>query len=537
MQKFHKAVNLKQTAQNQPIPGRGEMIRNRAGGYNFPIEDRSFLLRFLVTGAGAGTYKVGNAPELVSSLNRLITIVAKNGMAVLDEVVRFSTEGRGPSNDPALYVLALCSGAGEEVSRKALHPNIFTQVVRTGTHLFTFLEYAKTVRGWGRGFRKAISSWYTSKNIEQLTYQVLKYRQRNGWSHRDVLRKAHPETRNSHVSNLFRYVVDQRKTESVVHQTCETNGQVWAFEAAQRATTPKVAVDLIKNHNIPWEFLPTELLGHASVWEALLPKMNMMAMVRNLGRMTSLGVIDHRNAAAKLVADKLGNAEALKRSMIHPFAILNAFATYKSGNGVKGGLTWSPSDVIMDALDNAFYRTFGNVTPSGKRTMISMDVSGSMDWNYLSSNPALNCRMGAMAMAMITAASEPKTHINAFCSEIQEVGVSPMNSMYENIKLVNDLRFGATDCAAPMLHALKKGLEIDTFVIYTDNETWAGRHGHPSQVLARYRQETGINAKLVSVAMTTNMSNTIADPRDPGMLDIIGFDTATPNAISLFSQG
>ena len=34
---------------------------------------------------------------------------------------------------------------------------------------------------------------------------------------------------------------------------------------------------------------------------------------------------------------------------------------------------------------------------------------------------------------------------------------------------------GGTDCAQPMLYAKRKKLAVDVFIVYTDNETWAGR--------------------------------------------------------------
>jgi 60 kDa SS-A/Ro ribonucleoprotein len=86
-----------------------------------------------------------------------------------------------------------------------------------------------------------------------------------------------------------------------------------------------------------------------------------------------------------------------------------------------------------------------------------------------------------------------------------------------------------------MLYALEKGKEIDHFVVYTDSETWAG-DVHPAQALRRYRERTGIAARLTVVGMVAN-GFTIADPDDPGMLDVVGFDTAAPQLISDFAAG
>ena len=93
---------------------------------------------------------------------------------------------------------------------------------------------------------------------------------------------------------------------------------------------------------------------------------------------------------------------------------------------------------------------------------------------------------------------------------------------------------GATDCALPILHATKSKTPVDVFVVYTDNETWFGSV-HPYQALLRYREATGIPAKLAVVGMTaTNF--TIADPTDPFSLDFVGFDAAAPAVLSDFAR-
>jgi 60 kDa SS-A/Ro ribonucleoprotein len=83
-----------------------------------------------------------------------------------------------------------------------------------------------------------------------------------------------------------------------------------------------------------------------------------------------------------------------------------------------------------------------------------------------------------------------------------------------------------------MVGALKHRWAVDAFVVFTDNETWAGNI-HPAQALRAYRERMGIAAKLVVVAMTSN-GFSIADPDDAGMLDVVGFDTITPNVLAEF---
>ena len=118
---------------------------------------------------------------------------------------------------------------------------------------------------------------------------------------------------------------------------------------------------------------------------------------------------------------------------------------------------------------------------------------------------------------------------------LEPLPLSPRQRLDDAMKTVSDLPFGGTDCALPMLYAQALEREIDTFVIYTDSETWAGDI-HPAQALRAYRRASGIEARLVVVGMVSN-GFSIADPQDPGMLDVVGFDTATPQLISDFARG
>lgn len=94
---------------------------------------------------------------------------------------------------------------------------------------------------------------------------------------------------------------------------------------------------------------------------------------------------------------------------------------------------------------------------------------------------------------------------------------------------------GATDCAQPMIFARQEQIPVDVFIVYTDSETWIGQQ-HPFEALKQYRAEMNCpDAKLIVCAMQSN-GFTIADPDDPGMLDIVGFDSAAPQIIAQFAE-
>jgi 60 kDa SS-A/Ro ribonucleoprotein len=117
---------------------------------------------------------------------------------------------------------------------------------------------------------------------------------------------------------------------------------------------------------------------------------------------------------------------------------------------------------------------------------------------------------------------------------VTTLAISPRQRLDDVVKTVAALPMGGTDCALPMIWAQNNGIDVDTFCVYTDNETWAG-NVHPSQALRSYRDARGIPAKLVVVGMTSN-GFSIADPNDAGMMDVVGFDTSTPPVIADFAR-
>ena len=122
-----------------------------------------------------------------------------------------------------------------------------------------------------------------------------------------------------------------------------------------------------------------------------------------------------------------------------------------------------------------------------------------------------------------------------FADSFRSLGITARDRVDEATRKVSRLTFGDTDASLPMTWALDQKLQVDTFVVLTDNETWAGKI-HPVQALEKYRQATGIAAKLIVVGMTST-GFTIADPDDAGMLDVVGFDGATPALMAKFAKG
>jgi 60 kDa SS-A/Ro ribonucleoprotein len=517
--------STKKTSQLEKIPG-SDQIMNNAGGFAWKIDDWARLDRFLVLGSQGGTYYVGGHELTVDNADAVVRCIKKDGERVVGRVCDVSLKGRAPSNDPALFVLALAASFGDDKTRKAAL-NALPSVARIGTHLFHFAEYVNSLRGWGRGLRKAVSGWYDNKDIGKLAYDVVKYQQRDGWSHRDLLRLSHPVSTTAGHSALYKWITSgsfDDEMENVPYM-------VRAFERAKLAADKKEVCSLILEHGLPREAIPTSWLNEPDVWRALLAQnggMPMTAMLRNLANMTRLGVLENLSEETKTVASRLVDRDCLKAARVHPISILVALKVYNRGTGL-GGRSWTPVSDIVDALNDAFYISFDNVEPTGKRIVLAVDVSGSMVTEMAS---GVSCREAAAAIAMVTHKTEENSCIISFQDKIVPLEIGRYRRIDDVIKATSNLPFGSTDCSAPMLWAIERNIEADAFVVITDNETWRGNI-HPSQTIAEYRRRFGVPAKLVVVGMAATEFS-IADPNDAGMLDVVGFDTTTPSVISDF---
>lgn len=551
---YLKRQSKRRAPQSAPIPG-SDQVANSAGGFAWAIDEWARLRRFLILGSEGGSYYAGEWKLTRENAQAVERCLAADGVRTVAEIVAVSDGGRAPKNDPAIFALAMAAGAGDEPTRKAALEAL-PRVCRTATHLFQFATFIEGFRGWGRSLRRAVGRWYADRSPDSLAYQAVKYRQREGMTHRDVLRLAHPAASVSAGNPTLELGDEHRRLFEWIARGGSVEGLpriVEGFTLVQAAQTPARAAELVREYGLPREAVPSELLASPEVWEALLEDMPMTALVRNLATMTRVGVLAPGSQGTAKVLAQLGDGERIRKARVHPIALLAALRTYAAGRGVRGQHRWTPIAQIVDTLDAAFYAAFENAEPTGKRLLLALDVSGSMTGGFVAGVPNLPPRDASAALALVTAATESRYETVGFFAGnhcwkspyrsrwqghtdgLTPLQISPRQRLDDVVRAVSDLPFGGTDCALPMLYALDREREIDTFVIYTDSETWAG-DVHPAQALADYRRASGIDARLVVVGMVSN-GFSIADPNDPSMLDVVGFDTATPQLVSDFARG
>jgi 60 kDa SS-A/Ro ribonucleoprotein len=512
---------------------------NHAGGYVFTTDSETRLRRFLTMGT-YGTYYVNEQDTTAEMAPFLLGWARDNATRLTELATEISVAGRAPRQGPALLALMAAMALGDVDGRRAAE-RAFNDVVRTGTHLFGAAKYTEQFRGWGPVARRAFAGWYLDKDPAALAYQLVKYRQRDGWTHLDVLRSAH-STKHADQPHrdLFNWlakgVTEQGELPAMVqaHEMARDIERQSGSALARRAKTAAYT-QLLRDHpGLPWEALPDEATSQGDVWRVLIDNgMPVTALIRNLPKLTRLGVLAPMSSHLAAVCGRLRDGELLRKGRVHPIALLVAAKVYASGRSEKGSTTWVPVPQVLDALNDAFYLAFGAVEPSGKRTMISLDISGSMGSS--AAGYCLSAREAVAAMALVTMSSEPAWGVYGFSTSLMPLQLSPGMRLDQAMRYMTGLPFGGTDCSLPMVWALQNRVEVDTFQIFGDYETWAGGI-HPHQALENYRQGMGISARVQTV-MTTPTRFALADPDDPASLDVSGFDASVPVLLADHARG
>ena len=518
---------------------------NNAGAPTNIISWQDRLDRFLILGADGGTYYASTTEHMKQGIAAVTQALEIGGGRAVSQIVGVMASGRLPKMETGIFALAVAINSKiPEVRAAAI--NAIPTACKIPTHLFSLLTEIKAQGGkvQGRALTRALGRWYTEKEPSALAYHLIKYRQRNGWKHGDVLRLAHPkgytsggEGKAGQLGDLFAWETGK----PIVGQGAHLSMIIGYLSLLQEEATENDAINLIRNLRFPREGIPDKLLKSAAVWRALAVNSPMTALFRTLNRMTAAEAFEGPEGweTLSLVIRKLTDAQAIRGAKVHPINVLSALRTYGSGRGVKGSLTWSPKVSINTALDQAFVASFDAQPPMRLRIAIGVDISGSMHGGEIAKIPGLTPAEAAWALAYQMVKTEAEATVWCFNRVIYQT-TETVKSSPSYAALMREVKQkywdgGNTNCGALMSRALQDQRKVDVFVVITDNEHNQGED--PMAVLRRYREQMGIpDAKLVVIALTAT-EYSIGSTEDAGVLNIAGFDPVAPTIIRSFCVG
>jgi hypothetical protein len=217
----------------------------------------------------------------------------------------------------------------------------------------------------------------------------------------DVIDLCHPVATDERQGDLFRHALDRRHNrgnavpESLAVLAARAELMALPVEQRREVTDPQV----LGRAGMTWEALAgwRQTAMDAKAWEAVIPTMGYMALLRNLRNFDQAGVSD---TVAEVVAAKLSDVDEVAKSRALPMRFLSAYNAAPS-------LRWAY------ALEKALQHALANVPALDGRTLILIDTSGSMN-SAFSKDGTLRCWDAATVFGLALAARAHNATVVSF---------------------------------------------------------------------------------------------------------------------------
>lgn len=484
---------------------------NEAGGPAYKLSPEHALAQFAVTGCFNRTFYTDAADQL----DRVIELANEVAPSFVAKTAVYARRDGFMKDMPAVLLAVL------SVRDKALFERIFPLVIDNGKMLRNFVQIMRSgaVRRKSLGSlpKRMIREWFEKRNAEQIFKQSVG----QSPSVADILKMVHPKPSDGEREALFGYLIgreiDADKLPEVVKH----------FERYKNG-------DPVGLPDVPFQMLTALPLGKAE-WTQIARNAPWQMTRMNLNTFQRHGVFDDK-ALVSVIAERLRDADAVKRSRVFPFQLLSAFKAAEANNGVPREIT----EALQDAMEIATE----NVPKIDGKVYIFPDISGSMH------SPATGYRKGATStvtcldVAALFAATllrkNPTAEVIPFSDNVVNARLNPRDSVMTNANALASLPSGGTNCSAPMRELNQRYAKGDVIIYISDNESWMDVKRSWNSGTATMREwdefrSRNRDAKLVCIDIQP-YAHTQAKERND-ILNVGGFSDQVFKLVSEFANG
>lgn len=435
--------------------------QNKDGYPAFTRSTKEQYLQTLLTNTLDNTF-YADQKQLMEEAEQLHHEMAKNHPEFMAQAIVFA-RNEGFMRLQPLYGLAVLSAAQPDLFAK-----IFLQVVRIPSDLSDFLTILHSMgRGeGGRAVKRQVNRFLSGVS----EYWAIKYNGRGrGYSLGDAIATAHPKPVDLKQQALFRYLRGHETNLALIPQ-------VEALELLKRTSDETEQLQWISKGKLPYETVTGAIKPTKAIWEALLHQMPTFALLRHLNALDRAGIFEKQDNL-KYTIDRLTDRDALQKAKILPFRFAKAFHQVDH-------------PALRDALREAVELTFDNLPEIGDRTAIFLDISGSMEGDYL--------QIGSVFALALYKKTKGNSLFWLFDTEVEDAKPSRMDSILSQAARIH--AHGGTDTGAPVSKLIEKKKHVDQIIIITDEQQNSGSPFY--RELMRYRAKINphVKAFIVDIA-------------------------------------
>ena len=487
--------------------------KNLAGGNAFSLADEAALAQMACTGTLGSTYYASAESQLTETV-RLARAVSPEFLA---KVAVYSRD-KGFMKDSAALLLAVLFDRDVELK---LFKSVFPRVVDNGKMLKNFVQIVRSGQAGRKSFgtagKKAIQNWLNSRSDAALFSDSVG----NDPSLADVIKMVHPKGNTPARQAFYAYLIGKSPKDGagVLPEI------VQKFEAFKVAPKGNRAIP----ERVNFQML-TALDLSEKEWAEMAKNMPWHATRMNLNTFARHGVLKDEKMV-DLIANKLKNAEDIKKVKVFPYQLLTAYLN--TGGDV-------PSK-IKNALQDALEVATTNVPALKGKVAVAVDCSGSMGCpvtgNRKGATTVVNCnQVGSLMAASLLRVCDDIT-VMRFDTNAQKLTLNARDSVMTNTQKIG-LNGGGTDCASPIRLYNQQKLKADVFIILSDNMSWCNGayYGNSTGTSAEWLEFKRNNPKAKLVCIDLAAGTTTQAKSTPDVLNVGGFSDNVFEVVSAFIE-
>lgn len=282
-----------------------------------------------------------------------------------------------------------------------------------------------------------------------------------GFTFADVIRLTHPKPKDTVQADLFKYAMSYRFDSSVeIPASLGMLHKRKSFLSMDKNDLRNLLKSdggsaALKHAGLTWEAVAGSVGLDKDIWEALIPNMGYMALMRNISNFVKYDV---SAATQKSVAHRLADPEQVAKSRQLPFRFLSAYNANKFNS------------MFGYALDQALVESMSNVPALKGKTLILVDRSGSM-FNSPGKSTGLNFADSAAIFGVALALRAEDAKLVQYGSAYygpahEEVKVRKGDSILKTLEKFRDM--GGTDTNTAVRENYDKS--YDRVILITDEQ-------------------------------------------------------------------
>jgi len=479
---------------------------NQAGGTAYSFSDKAALAQLAMTGCFNGTYYVSDKDQLKQTLE-LANKVDPTFVAKLAVYAR----QKGLMKDMPAVLAAVVAGKNPDLLSK-----IFSRVFDNPKMLRNFVQVMRSGatgrKSLGTRPKKLIQDYLSSLTDDQL----FKADVGNDPSLQDIIKLVHPKPTNKQRSALYGYLLDKDYNK---RDLCKLAKEFEAFKKDLKGEIPEV----------PFQML-TALALTDDHWKQIAENSTWTQARMNLNTFERHGVFKD-SKLVNAIADKLQDAEQIKRAKAFPYQLFAAFKNVDAKVPTK----------ITNALQKAAEVAVQNVPDFGGKVYVFTDISGSMRSAATGYRGSVTSKVQCIDVAALVSAAVLRKNEDAevipFSDHVVRATLNPYDSIMTNAEKLVRLPSGGTNCSAPLAELNRRNAKGDLCIFVSDNESWvdSGRYRSTATMTEwnKFKQRNP-NAKLVCIDIQPYTTTQAHDRED--ILNVGGFSDQVFDVIARFVE-